>query len=148
MADTLKELLEVKMPRSFILGGKSEFTVENLVSGNSFKYRVRRSQKSKTLYFVQVRDGADAWEYAGFLDVNPQTGKVQYFKGKKGSLPESDPAIKGVMYALRYKDTGLPRPMILRHHGKCACCGKALSDPESVLRGFGPHCWESVRHDS
>lgn len=147
MGDILKKELEVSRPRSFILGGKSEFTVENLTTGVSFKYRVHKCKKSATMFFVSVRDGIDAWEYAGFLDVNPQTGKVKYIQGKKGSKGSDEPAIKGILYALRYQDKPLPQPMLMRHHGKCACCGKSLNDPESVLRGFGPKCWESLKHN-
>jgi len=29
----------------------------------------------------------------------------------------------------------------------CVRCGKALSDPESVKRGYGPECAEQIRRD-
>ncbi|MEV4085815.1 DUF6011 domain-containing protein [Nonomuraea fuscirosea] len=30
-------------------------------------------------------------------------------------------------------------------HGICACCGRALSDPESVAKGIGPVCLANLR---
>ena len=27
---------------------------------------------------------------------------------------------------------------------RCQKCGKSLSDPESMIRGFGPDCWEEI----
>jgi len=29
--------------------------------------------------------------------------------------------------------------------GNCACCGRPLTDPESIRRGIGPECWEVVK---
>jgi hypothetical protein len=26
--------------------------------------------------------------------------------------------------------------------GSCGCCGRELTDPESIERGIGPICWE------
>lgn len=28
--------------------------------------------------------------------------------------------------------------------GKCGCCGRWLTDPESKMRGIGPDCWEDL----
>jgi len=36
----------------------------------------------------------------------------------------------------------------LRHQKRCLCCGKALDDPESVSRGYGPDCWAKMRRAS
>jgi hypothetical protein len=30
------------------------------------------------------------------------------------------------------------------HEGKCAKCGRQLTTPESIDRGFGPICWNSL----
>lgn len=29
-------------------------------------------------------------------------------------------------------------------YSKCQKCGKKLTDPESIRRGYGPECWESI----
>ena len=31
---------------------------------------------------------------------------------------------------------------------KCKNCGRKLTDPESVERGYGPQCWEEVKGES
>lgn len=29
-------------------------------------------------------------------------------------------------------------------YSKCQKCGKKLTDPESMKRGYGPECWEKI----
>ncbi|MCD8011626.1 MAG: DUF6011 domain-containing protein [Lachnospiraceae bacterium] len=29
-------------------------------------------------------------------------------------------------------------------YNKCQKCGKQLSDPDSMRRGYGPECWENI----
>lgn len=29
-------------------------------------------------------------------------------------------------------------------YSKCQKCGKKLTDPESIKRGYGPECWNSL----
>lgn len=32
----------------------------------------------------------------------------------------------------------------LNYYSKCQKCGKKLTDPESIKRGYGPECWNSL----
>lgn len=38
----------------------------------------------------------------------------------------------------------LSRAQFGRLIGKCGCCGRWLTDPESKMRGIGPDCWEDL----
>ena len=29
-------------------------------------------------------------------------------------------------------------------YSKCQKCGRRLTDPESMIRGYGPECWEEI----
>lgn len=131
---------EVLRTRDFILGGKAEFTIENTNSGNNFKYKVYNKDDGE-IFFVYVDDGS-GYKYAGFLKDFGE-GLV-YRRGAKGNFEANTPAIRGIIYALNKGNNPLPRPMILMHHGRCACCGKRLTDAESVSRGFGSYCWNKV----
>lgn len=136
---------EVKNARNFIFGGNAEFTIKNIVSSKEYKYNIRKSKnkyEDKELFFVRVKNGKD-FEYAGciFKFLN---GKFVYNKGKKGNLDITDPAIKGIIYAINRGNNALPHPMKMIHHGHCACCGRKLDDDESIERGFGPICWKNI----
>lgn len=133
---------EVLESLSFIFGGRAEFTIKNLSSNNEFKYKVSKCQKNEKIYYVCVKVSAE-WAYAGYILKN-NDGSYRYNKGKNGTMEKDEPAIKGLIYAICKGDNPLPRPMVLRHHGKCGCCGKKLDDNESVSRGFGPVCWKKL----
>lgn len=132
----LKKVNDVK---TFIFGGKAEFTIKNEVSNNKYKYKVNRSKTIENIFFVKVKVGND-WQYAGFLNI--KNDNASYGVGKKGTMDATHPAIKGLMYAIHKGHAALPEPMIMFHHGKCACCGRKLDDDDSIDRGIGPVCWK------
>lgn len=124
--------VDILNPRQFILGGKAEFTLKNTNTDVSYQYRVN---KKGNLYFINVRsDSHKLWKYAGFLNEN-----FNFIRGNKGMFQCSSPQIKGILYALKHTEK-LNEPMVMYHHGKCACCGKKLTDEESVRLGIGPTC--------
>lgn len=119
-------------PRQFITGGKAEFTIKNTNTGNKFEYKI---VKKNDLFFINVRpDAHKRWLYAGFLNKD-----LNFIQGKKGCLTKNTPEVKGILYAIKFTNT-LPLPMTMHHHGRCACCGKKLTDEESVRLGIGPTC--------
>lgn len=126
----------LKIP-PFVLGGKAEFSIENLDSGRGFKYKVIKMKDNKKDYvdkfFVYV-DG----DYAGLLSVY-SAGKLYWSQGKKGTQSENSPPIKGLYLALDSNGV-MKRPMVLYHHGKCSVCGRKLTDPKSIEYGMGPEC--------
>ena len=132
--------VEVKDSLSFIFAGRAEFTIENVLSGVSYKYKVSKSQRDD-MYYVCVKSGSE-WVYAGYL--RNKDGLTCYKQGQKGELGVQEPAIKGLVYAIKKGNRTLPRPMLMYHHGKCGCCGRSLDDEESILRGFGPVCWSRL----
>lgn len=134
--------IEIYDAYQFIFGGKAEFTIKNLISKVSYKYKVVQSKKNDKIFFVSVAD-SQSFEYAGFLSLEHG---LTFGRGKNGTRDQGDPAIKGLLWSIRKGHNALPRPMIMFHHGKCACCGKKLNDPESVSRGIGPVCWERIQH--
>jgi hypothetical protein len=46
---------------------------------------------------------------------------------------------------VKKKDSdALPPDAEVMHEGRCACCGRPLTVPESIERGIGPDCWEKM----
>jgi hypothetical protein len=137
-----REGIEVKDAMDFILGGHSEFTIKNLNSGKEFKYKVTEASDKKGMFFIKVLMNG-SYQYAGYLKVDSYG--MYYTKGKKGILEGNSEPIKGITWAIRKGKRPLPRPMIMYHHGRCACCGRALDDEKSIERGFGPVCWDRLQ---
>lgn len=128
--------------REFVLGGKSEFTILNTVNNIDYKFKIK-SNKERTIWFVSVKvDGS--FQYAGFIKKEESTGSFQYIRGKKGTMNADSKAIKGLFWVIRNADRMNPAVKII-HHGKCACCGRALTDEKSIERGIGPICYAQVK---
>ena len=127
--------------KDFLLGGKAEFTIKNMNSGKFHKYKVSVG-KTKDIWFVRILDG-NKITYAGYLKYD-LGGELVYAQGSKGMFAANDEVIVGLLWVFRHSEKMNPAIKII-HHGKCARCGKKLSDEESIGIGFGPHCWELVK---
>lgn len=59
-------------------------------------------------------------------------GKNQFISGKTVAAPDTDHELT--------ENPDLYRAEYGKFTGKCGCCGRALTDPDSKLRGIGPEC--------
>lgn len=136
--------------QAFVLGGNAIFTVQN-PEGEYYTFRVKcpKSDKEKDvasrMYFVSVlagRDNENSYAYAGML--NKWSGEVTMTKASK--FPAADKRVRVVKWALDHvwKQQPLPQGYLMRHVGKCACCGRSLTTPESLDCGIGPECRKRI----
>jgi hypothetical protein len=127
--------------REFILGGKSEFTIFNVVNGIGYKYHIK-SNKEYSMWFISVKL-AGSFRYAGFIKKDAN-GRLVYCRGKKGSMDGNNTAIKGLLWTIDRSDRIPFDKVKIIHHGRCAVCGKPLTDELSIERGIGPICYKRV----
>lgn len=132
----------------FVLGGNAKFTLKNLLTDTRFTYKVTvpKDQKrtDRTIYFVSVLTGQDNesnFTYIGCIRLQPDmTWKFAY--GRKSHISEG---MYSVVYFKRIfneliserKDN---QQIEFWHEGRCCCCGRALTVPESIESGIGPEC--------
>ena len=63
----------------------------------------------------------------------------------KSRRNEDSPDVKIIRFLLGHVATDMMLPnATVRHMGKCGCCGRALTVPESLDRGIGPECWSRI----
>ena len=103
--------------------------------------------EGQTTYFVSLLSGPDNWTnyvYMGIL--NPKTGVVR-LTNKSKYRPTTPPyrILNGILERV-WQGHDLPKGFELRHEGKCGRCGRKLTVPESIDRGFGPDCWGRLAH--
>lgn len=125
--------------KNFFIGGNATFTVQN-PAGEYYTFKVRQP-KADMPFFAGMLTGPDnesSYSYLGI--VNPQTAEVK-LTAKSKMNDESKP-VKVIRWALRQVWAGkeLPAGYQVRHEGKCGCCGRTLTTPESLDRGIGPEC--------
>jgi hypothetical protein len=134
--------------RAFVLGGRAIFTVEN-GKGEYITYKVSVTKKDlkksveQRPHFLSVmtgRDNENSYTYAGL--VRWMSGEFVATYASKYHKASREIVI--FEWAMRHVWNNLPLPVgyHIRHAGKCGCCGRTLTTPESIERGIGPECWK------
>jgi len=151
--DTPKRAALTSLPaiRAFVLAdqtptGAAIFTLEGVTRHFTFRVKqVRRDGEPIPCWNVKVLaggavDASPKWVYLGSLR-SRRPGQTAFIetKGSQHGLAFESFAF----FARCYLKKDKPHPALrFYHEGRCCACGRALTTPESVQRGFGPTCWE------
>jgi hypothetical protein len=122
--------------RQFALGGNATFTAVSKKTGARFTFKVCKPSKEKP-FFVSVLTGQDNENDFTFLGTIFDGGK--YVKGRRSSILESAPSAVAFEFVWN-RSYDLPEGVEIFHEGKCCCCGRKLTVPESIASGVGPEC--------
>jgi hypothetical protein len=154
------------LARDFALAGNARITLVSSKTGARFTFRVsapkaRPGQKSSDdVRFVALLNGSDNESAFAFLGTiftldrvqigggsfGPVYGKIpakapKFVHGKKSRIGEGAPSARAFSWAWSYLSRGeLPPGCEVWHEGRCGCCGRALTVPESIASGLGPVC--------
>lgn len=138
-----KEMNKELVPK-FALAGNAIITLYSGNTGVHFTYKISRHRDDKDLYFVKLLRGADNnadYSYIGcyYKDTN-RFNPCKPWKDRNLDLwPPSMRAIKCFFEHLY----NLPKALHVYHEGRCGKCGRRLTTPESIERGFGPECYNT-----
>lgn len=143
-------LTSVKEIMAYVTGGNAIFTLVSPRTGRRYTYKMLRSKSSPSQYEIRMLQGDDntdskQYHFIGrFYDEDKH--KIWFasvptrwatYKLWPNILSYSEKAISWVLLKTQqYLDKGLQFWM----SGHCAKCGRLLTDPESIVTGFGPHC--------
>lgn len=136
---------------NYMFGGKSEFVIENVNTKNRFLYQITKAQNDKDSFFIYSKKITTDTEeiskknYSGYI--THKYNKYNYRKGKNGRLTDKDKPIVALMYTIdKVQKHKLPECVVVKHTGRCALCGRRLTDDKSIERGFGNTCWK-IMHE-
>jgi hypothetical protein len=144
----------MKVTSQFLLAGDATFTIQTPDQGHR-TYRITATEPNerypKPAYFVKLLTGADNtsdYSYVGKLD----TYTFQVMPTAKSQLSASSYPVRlfnRVMARIACDDHAAfeSKGFKVHHEGKCGRCGKKLTTPESIERGFGPECIKAVNQD-
>jgi hypothetical protein len=135
-----REERSVSNPVEFVTAGKAVFTILNEKTGRRFTYRVKKHKKSP-IYFVSVLSGPDNTSNYSYIGTIFNEEDFRLTRNSKAG-PEA-PSVIAFTWFMRHIRR-LPPALKVYHENRCARCGRALTTPESVQRGFGPECWQRV----
>ncbi len=121
---------------------EATYTLTNDESGTHITFRLRRPKGFKTM-LVDVMTGScneSDYEYVGSMNrglyIKPAATMsdkaAEKLRGVRWYMVGTSKAVKGTRAMLN--------GVSLHHDGKCACCGRKLTNPESLATGIGPVC--------
>lgn len=129
--------------REFILGGNAVFTVNDTSLRVRHTYWIRQSGNRPDLYFVYLLKGPD--NVTDYTYIGTYSDWRGFCLTRASKLPEKSNPVKIIKTLL---DAGNELPLYLEvwHEGRCGKCGRRLTTPWSIERGFGPECWRRTQN--
>lgn len=136
-------LLTKEFVPGVVLGGNATITLQSGNTGRFFTYKIKRSEKHNNLYFINLLIGTDNendYSYIGcyYSDTEYFHAAKQWKDKNRVAWPKSLRAISFLFDKLH----NVPDNLYVYNNGKCACCGRKLTTPESIQRGIGPECYK------
>lgn len=141
------QLTNLQNVRDYVFGGRGAFTLVSKETGNRLTFRTERKEirgddgeVEKVLHFVSVLTGSNNTEDYSFLGTIFDFGPYRH--GKKSRIDAGADSNKAFKFFWTFvHDCGrLPSTLEFWHEGRCARCGRVLTDPSSVETGLGPIC--------
>lgn len=138
--------------KQFIFAGNATFTIKNTKTGNRYTYKVKQQKypdpkvQAAAPYFVTLLSGPDNtadYTYMGTLFDSDRFKLVSTRKSRVSTGSVSWQSFQWLLSQLAKYNSGQsywPAEFQFWHEGKCARCGRALTDPDSIARGYGPLC--------
>lgn len=131
--------LEPLFRRNYLLGGDSKVTIVSKRTGVRFTYRIVKKDldDGRYLHFVSLLVGPENTHDYTFLGTI--FGGQQYRHGAKSRIAPDAPGARAFAWAWDHLDSD---EIEVWHSGTCSRCGRELTDPESIMHGLGPVCYE------
>ena len=133
----------------YLSAGNATFTLESTKIDKRYTYKVyhRKNDKCENRYIISVMYGPnnnDDFKYLGLW--YKDTGVFKVPASRQSTVDTSGWQYKmfNTFIKLLYTDALIPDTCKFYKSGKCACCGRKLTTPESIELGIGPDCYERL----
>lgn len=133
--------LSLQDAKKYILGRKATFTIVNTETGKRFTYKTSTTKERYSPLFVKMLTGADndsSYSYIGFIK---HTDKSNFIPKRQYGKSVGVDAAKWLYKAVAKGDL---KTVKVYHHNTCGRCGRTLTTPESIVRGYGPSCVNKI----
>jgi hypothetical protein len=130
---------------AFMRAGKATVTLVSKKTGTRFTYSLNQSD-DKMVTWVKLLVGPDNFANYKYLG---RISRDIFWAGRKvprvGDISSDAPSAKAFKWAWLALIKGtLPDQLEIWHTGRCGKCGRLLTVPESVKKGFGPECLAKI----
>jgi hypothetical protein len=139
--DMRGQLTDVRSALQFMRAGKACITLRSKKTEARYTYRLTQSEDGNAI-FVGLLNGPDNstdYKYLGRI------AREIFWAGRKvprpGDITADAPASRAFAWTWKKLVQGtLPEQLEIWHEGACGRCGRKLTVPASIARGFGPEC--------
>ena len=136
-------LLPFEFQKAFIIGGQANLSVLSKLTGKWLAFFImnptRRNEDLSHLRFVYTRTSEPSNGFFGTIFLNePNT---PFRTSRKAKIPFNDIHITAFHWIWQQMVSEIPmKDAELYHVNLCGRCGYTLTDPPSIVTGFGTHC--------
>lgn len=144
MSDLKGQFQDATTALDFMLSGRAILTLKSQVTGDHYTFKITKVENAER-WFVSYLAGSDNendYSYLGVID-----GRDRYVRlTSKSRLSDDSAPVKTIRYAVGHitKNNQIGPGLEIWHEGCCGRCGRTLTHPESVERGFGPECIKRI----
>jgi hypothetical protein len=134
-----KKRIKSERVKQFVFAGRAVFTIESARTGKQFTYKVSKSEVPNT-YVVRWFDcEKDAYGFVGVYYTDRDFFKLvpPWLNEQRDWRPAQ---IRAIEYFFAHIHN-IPEGLLVYHEGRCARCGRPLTDEKSLELGFGPECY-------
>lgn len=134
------QLTSIEDVNTFMNAGHATITLVSKRTGDRRTFKISEAKDNPNLFFVALLAGPDNendYQYLGTIR------DLEYRRGKKSRMGPDSPAhvaFDWFFRNLRQNNAGMFNQLEVWHEGRCGRCGRKLTVPASVARGFGPEC--------
>lgn len=135
--------------RDYLLAGRSTLTLVSTKTGERYTFAFKQPPRQDTILkptWVRLLSGPDNendYEFLGTIWHREEEDSLSYSHSPKSRLSIDAPSVKVLRWFVqmldRRNETALAQ-LEVWHEGRCGRCGRKLTVPASVARGFGPEC--------
>lgn len=127
----------------FMFGGNCTFIVSDGQTNTAYKIFRKQplpgEEKTIGVYQLYIKHGGKNI-YCGYFKIKDNRMKFKF--NNKYGIQETDERLTMLLDFIKLRDDYTP--FHLYHTGRCAHCGRLLTDEKSIQRGFGPDCWKLI----
>lgn len=138
-----RKQLKPKDVAPYVLGGNATVTVQSGKTGKHFTYKIKRHKDDKDIYFVRLLVNSDNTKDYRYVACYYADRKILHLAKPWNdvTIESCPPSIRAIKFLFSRMENP-PEQLLVYHEGRCARCGRPLTTPESIERGFGPECYK------